>query len=132
MATLPLGKSVRWNGQARDAHGVDWRAAFRAMWPQCAAGAALCGSLYFISPLLLSLPWTAGCLLAVPFAVATAHPWAGKLFQKAGLCGVPEDFDAPGEIEAVRAECLKGLRPAVSQRASRDDASPKSQLPLGC
>jgi membrane glycosyltransferase len=107
MAALLLGRSVSWSGQSRDAHGIGWKAAFLAMWPQCAAGAAVCGSLYFVSPLLLlvSLPMTAGYLLSVPFAVATAHPWLGRVFQRAGLCGVPEDFDEPREIKAVNAAC---------------------------
>ncbi len=108
MVGLLFGKSVRWNGQSRDASGVSWRGAFSAMWPQCAAGIAICGSLYFISPrlLLLSLPLTAGYVLAVPFAVMTASPWLGRLFQKLGLCGIPEDFDPPCEIRAVRRSAI--------------------------
>jgi membrane glycosyltransferase len=105
MAGLAFGKTVRWAGQSRDAHGVGWKAAFLAMWPQCLAGAAVFGSLCFLSPKLLmfSLPLTAGYLLAVPFAVITASPRLGRLFQRAGLCGIPEDFDPPREIVAARA-----------------------------
>jgi membrane glycosyltransferase len=48
-----------------------------------------------------SLPLTAGYLLAVPFAVLTADPALGKALQKLGLCGIPEDFATPGEVNAV-------------------------------
>jgi membrane glycosyltransferase len=104
MLGLAAGKTTRWSGQARDAHGVRWAAAFSALWPQCGAGLAVCGALYFISPklLMLSLPVTAGCILAVPFAVLTAQPRLGLLLQRAALCATPEELDPPDEIEAVR------------------------------
>jgi membrane glycosyltransferase len=104
MAGLAAGKTVRWNGQARDAHGVSWAAAFTALWPQCCAGLAICGPLCAVSPklFLISLPLTAGYLLSVPFAVMTAQPWLGRLFQRAALCATPEELDPPDEIEAVQ------------------------------
>jgi membrane glycosyltransferase len=63
----------------------------------------VCGALYAVSPTAFywSLPLTAGYLVAVPFAVVTASPAMGKLFQSWGLCGIPEDFDAPTEVKAV-------------------------------
>jgi membrane glycosyltransferase len=56
-----------------------------------------------VSPTALrwSLPLTLGYLVAVPFAVITASPAMGKLFQRLGLCGIPEDFAAPKEVKAV-------------------------------
>jgi membrane glycosyltransferase len=102
--SLLTGVSVRWNGQLRDAHEVSWKAAFLLMWPQLAAGLAISGLLLAISPVLFaaSLPLTAGYLLAVPFAVLTASPMLGRLFERANLCGIPEDFCPPLEIEKVR------------------------------
>ena len=50
-----------------------------------------------------SLPLTLGYLVAMPFAVVTAAPWVGRLFQRLGLCGIPEDFDPPKEVVAVLA-----------------------------
>lgn len=104
MIGLMFGKSVVWSGQSRDAHGISWRTAFSALWPQVAFGTVVCGTLLVISPTVLiwSLPLTAGYLLAVPFGVLTAHPDVGRLFQKAGLCGIPEDFDPPPEVQAVK------------------------------
>jgi membrane glycosyltransferase len=66
-------------------------------------GASVCGALLLIAPAVLwwSLPLTAGYLLAVPFAVLTAHPAFGRALQRLGLCGVPEDFVTPGEVNAV-------------------------------
>ena len=61
---------------------------------------------YLISPATLywSLPLTLGYLVAVPFAMITAEPWLGRLFKRLGLCGIPEDFDAPKEVKAVMGE----------------------------
>jgi membrane glycosyltransferase len=66
-------------------------------------GALVCGSLAVIAPAVLwwSLPLTAGYLLAVPFAVLTAHPAFGGALERLGLCGVQEDFATPGEVSAV-------------------------------
>jgi membrane glycosyltransferase len=66
-------------------------------------GILVCGALLAIAPAVLwwSLPLTAGYLLAVPFAVLTAHPALGEALQRLGLCGIPEDFATPGEVNAV-------------------------------
>lgn len=100
MIGLAFGSSVTWGGQVRDAHGISWRAAVSYFWPQTLFGISVCGALAWISPtvLLWSLPLTLGYLLAVPFAVVTSSPAAGRMMQRAGLCGVPEDFDVPEEI----------------------------------
>jgi membrane glycosyltransferase len=104
MIGLMFGKSVTWGGQSRDAHGISWRTAVTALWPQVVFGTVVCGALAVISPtvLLWSLPLTAGYLLAVPFGVITANPAVGRALQKTGLCGIPEDFDPPAEIRAVQ------------------------------
>jgi membrane glycosyltransferase len=106
MIGLLFGKSVTWGGQARDAHGLSWKGAFVALWPQLLFGGLICGALFLISPtvLLWSLPLTAGYLLAIPFAVLTAEPRLGYALKSAGLCGIPEDFDPPNEVRAVMRE----------------------------
>jgi membrane glycosyltransferase len=105
MIGLLFGKSVVWGGQARDAHGISLATAVSALWPQMLFGAIVCGALLVVSPTLLawSLPLTAGYLLAVPFCMVTADPALGRAFTATGLCGIPEDFDAPKEIRAVQA-----------------------------
>ncbi len=131
MGGLAFGKTIRWNGQLRDVHGIGWRTAFLAMWPQCLAGAAVCGALSVFSPklLLVSLPLTAGYLLALPFTVITANPKLGRLFQKLGLCGIPEDFDPAPEIIAVRQGARHFDAPAVISRSSRERKSSAGVLP---
>jgi membrane glycosyltransferase len=103
MIGLAFGKSVAWGGQSRDAQRLSWTAAAWALWPQTLFGVLVCGALLAIAPPVLwwSLPLTAGYLLAVPFAVLTAHPAFGRALQRAGLCGIPEDFATPGEVSAV-------------------------------
>jgi membrane glycosyltransferase len=106
MAGLPLGRSVIWNGQSRDARGISWRAAVRGLWAPFGFGLAVCMALLVLSPatLLWSLPLTLGYLLAWPFAVATASPRLGTLLNRAKICAVPEEFHMPDEIRRVRQE----------------------------
>jgi membrane glycosyltransferase len=105
MIGLLFGKSVVWGGQSRDAQRLSWTAAAWALWPQMLFGVVLCGALILIAPAVFwwSLPLTAGYLLAVPFAVFTANPRFGRALQRLGICGIPEDFDTPGEVSAVQA-----------------------------
>jgi membrane glycosyltransferase len=105
MLGLAFGKSrVGWNGQERDAHGLSIANAAAALWPVTLFGIAVASALAVVSPTALawSLPLIAGHLVAVPFAVVTASPAVGKWCVRAGLCAVPEDFDAPPEIAALR------------------------------
>ena len=103
MIGLAFGKSVTWGGQSRDAYGISWRTAAQDLWPQLLFGVVVCGLLWLIAPAVFwwSLPLTAGYLVAMPFAVVTASPLLGRLFQRLGLCGIPEDFDPPKEIIEV-------------------------------
>jgi membrane glycosyltransferase len=103
MVGLLFGKSVVWGGQSRDAQGLSWTTAAQNLWPQMLFGVLVCGALLAIAPAVLwwSLPLTAGYLLAVPFAVLTADPRLGRVLQRLGLCGIPEDFTSPAEVKAV-------------------------------
>lgn len=103
MIGLAFGKSILWGGQRRDAGGLSWREAARALWPQLAFGIVVLGALRFISPTVLwwSLPLTAGYLLAIPFAVLTASPRLGRFMKRYGIAGIPEDFNPPPEIAAL-------------------------------
>ncbi len=106
MVGLLFGKSVVWGGQSRDAYGIGLRTAVENLWPQKLFGVVVCGLLYLISPATLtwSLPLTLGYLVAIPFAMITAEPWLGRAFKRLGLCGIPEDFDAPKEVKVVMGE----------------------------
>jgi len=104
MIGLAFGRSVVWNGQSRDAHGIPWATAIQGLWPPFLFGLFVCGSLALLSPatLLWSLPLTFGYLVAFPFAVATASPRLGKIFTMRRLCAIPEEFETPPEIRAIR------------------------------
>jgi len=103
MIGLLFGKSVVWGGQSRDAQRLTLAEAAQNLWPQTLFGVIVCGALIVIAPAVFwwSLPLTAGYLLAVPFAVVTAEPHLGRLLQKLGICGIPEDFAPPAEVTAV-------------------------------
>ena len=104
MVGLAFGKSVVWNGQARDAHGIGWGLALRELWPAMLFGVAVCGALALASPATLwwSLPLTFGYLIAAPFAVVTAMPGLGAFMTRHRLCAIPEEIDPPPEIRALQ------------------------------
>jgi membrane glycosyltransferase len=103
MIGLLFGQRINWSGQSRDAHGLSLTTAIRELWPQTLFGAAVCSSLYAVSPetLLWSLPLTAGYLLAIPFACLTAEPGLGRMFARFGICAIPEDVTPPREVRAL-------------------------------
>lgn len=109
MIGLMFGTTVKWSGQARDAYGLSYVTAMKALWPQMLFGMVVCGALLAINPAVFwwSLPLTAGYLLAVPFAVISADPGVGRWFQRNGLCAIPEDIAAPPEVARVQAGVAK-------------------------
>ena len=77
---LAGGLGQGWEPQARAARGLRWAEAGRRFGPQTAAGLVL-GALFASAgpfALLAALPALAGLLLAVPVAVLTARPDAGR------------------------------------------------------
>jgi len=94
---LAFGRQVGWSGQIRDAYGLEWRTALRALWPQMVFGAAVLGVLAVFTPsaVVWVLPVVLGLLLAVPFAVVTASPALGRWLARHRLCAIPEEFDRP-------------------------------------
>jgi membrane glycosyltransferase len=105
MVGLLFGRTVKWSGQPRDVHMPSWCIVFRRLWWHGAFGAALVAGLAVTSPAVLwwVSPLIAGYLIAIPFAVLTAAPCVGAAYVRAGLNGVPEDFDPPEEIRRLRA-----------------------------
>ncbi|MGI9424692.1 MAG: glucans biosynthesis glucosyltransferase MdoH [Hyphomicrobiaceae bacterium] len=101
MAGLLFGVRVNWGGQARDSYGLTVASASRALWPQTLFGVIICSALIFIDPTVFywSLPLTIGYILAMPFAVISAHPAVGRWMRSTGLAGIPEDFDPPWEVQ---------------------------------
>ncbi|MFS8036926.1 glucans biosynthesis glucosyltransferase MdoH [Xanthobacter sp. AM11] len=115
MGRLLLGRARSgWRVQARDGHGVSWRSAAAAFWPQTVFGLAVAAALAAVSPLLLvwAAPVLAGYVLAVPFTVATAAPRLGALAVRLGLCAVPEER-APTAVQRRLAGADAPLRAAA-------------------
>ncbi len=103
IAGLFLGRRIAWDGQRRDPRRVSWREAAGALWPQTLAGIGLAGALAALAPGFL--PWAApvvlGLSLAIPFAVATARPGAGRALARSGCCAIPEEIDPPAELRRL-------------------------------
>ncbi|MGE0052602.1 MAG: glucans biosynthesis glucosyltransferase MdoH [Hyphomicrobium sp.] len=104
MIGLLLGRSIVWSGQNRDAKGIRWATATRALWPQTLFGVVVMSALYAASPLTLlwSLPLTAGYILAIPFAVATANPKLGHFMRHHLIAAIPEEIAPVPEIVRVQ------------------------------
>lgn len=103
---LAFERTIGWDGQVRDARGLTWRDAARALWPPLAFGVVAMGIAAFSAPRLLwwSTPLTVGYLAAIPFAVATAAPRLGVWLERLRLCAAPEEFDEPAILRATRRE----------------------------
>lgn len=103
MIGLLFGRSVIWNGQARDAHALSFATAAQGLWPQMAFGVFLFGTAALLAPGLIvwSLPMTLGYLVAIPFAMLTASPRLGAWLQRTGLCALPEDLAPPPILQAL-------------------------------
>jgi membrane glycosyltransferase len=105
MAGLAIGRTISWDGQARDAHALSWTMASRALWPQTLFGVGLMALMAYqsVALLLWSLPLTLGFVLAIPFTVFTASPGLARFLVKHRLCAIPEELDVPREIAALSA-----------------------------
>ncbi len=102
---LAFGRKVGWGGQIRDAYGLNWSTAVRALWPQTVFGAVILAvlSVYTPAAVVWVLPVVIGLLLAVPFAVLTASPALGRWLAKRRLCAIPEEFETPAILADLAA-----------------------------
>jgi membrane glycosyltransferase len=90
---LFFGRRIGWDVQQRQRERLEWGGAARVLWPQTLIGIALAlwlaatapWALAYAAPVLLSL---AG---AVPIAVLSTHPAAGRWTCAVGLFDIPED-----------------------------------------
>ncbi|MCI4662614.1 MAG: glucans biosynthesis glucosyltransferase MdoH [Neomegalonema sp.] len=109
MIGLPFGQKIGWNGQIRDAYGLEWGTAIKALWPQTLFGAFLLAVFASVNPAIL--PWAApviaGLLLAVPVAVVTASPKLGRVMSRKGVAMIPEEVTPSPILRAADAEVLR-------------------------
>jgi membrane glycosyltransferase len=104
LAGLVLGKRVIWDAQNRQGRAISLAEALRGLWPQLAFGSGAAVLLAIFAPGIL--PWAAPtllpCLLAVPFACATASKFLGGLFTQLQLCAIPDDYRPSAELLLVQ------------------------------
>jgi len=104
LAGLVLGKRVIWDAQNRHGRAIGLAEALRGLWPQLSFGLGAAVLLAIFAPGIL--PWAAPtlvpCLLAVPFACATASKLWGGLFTRLELCAIPDDYGPSAELLLVR------------------------------
>jgi membrane glycosyltransferase len=110
MLGLQFGRAEIWDSQQRDGYRLSWAAAFAQLWPATLFGLALLTFLAVVAPraVLWFLPFMAGLVLAVPFAVATASHTLGSWAAALKLCATPEEIDVPEEVAAIRPELARG------------------------
>ena len=110
---LVFGKSVIWGGQNRDAYRLTWGDAARGLWPQSLFGLALLVSIGFASgaqSVAWAGPMIAGLMLAIPYAVLTAHPRFGHWLTRRGLCAIPDETLVPEILHRLEQAALTGER----------------------
>jgi membrane glycosyltransferase len=66
------------------------------------------GLAYIGNPTLFfwGLIMTAGYVLAIPFGVWLSNPTFGNRMAKTRICGIPEEFETPAEINAVQGKTV--------------------------
>ena len=105
MAGLLFGRNAGWDAQQRDGYRVPWTDAARGLWPATLFGLVILGFLAFTAPVAIPwfLPFLAGLVLSIPFAVFTSWPEVGAAAVHWRLCAIPEEFETPVEISALLA-----------------------------
>jgi membrane glycosyltransferase len=103
MAALLFGKTISWDGQRRDRYRLSWGEAAKVLWPHTLFGFAILILLAVGAPgaIVWFLPFIAGPLLSIPFAVLTALPELGAVAARLRFCGIPEEFDMPRDLAKI-------------------------------
>ena len=99
---LPFGRQSEWGAQQREAHGVSLGSAARRLWLQALLGITGGAWVLFTAPQIgwFALPVIIGLAGAIPLAMLTAHPRAGRWMRETGLCCTSQD----GSLSAVAAQ----------------------------
>jgi membrane glycosyltransferase len=103
MAALLFGKTISWDGQRRDRYRLSWGEAAKVLWPHTLFGFLTLVLLAVGAPgaIIWFLPFIAGPLLSIPFAVVTALPELGAVAARHRFCGIPEEFDMPRDLAKI-------------------------------
>jgi membrane glycosyltransferase len=110
VTTILLGIGVNWGSQNRDADGIAWGTAVRALW-----GHTLIGLVWGYAVWQLDQPtfwWFApvvlGMVISIPLSVFVSRASWGERARKSGLFLTPEELLPPPEIKRLR-ERMKAL-----------------------
>jgi len=120
LAGLLFGRVVAWGAQARDDHAVPISLAARRLWPQTLLGLATVVVLAATVPSAIpyALFVAGGLLLAIPLAVITAAPAAGRALTAIGIGRLPEETAPPPELAALAQPVLKPAAESATQSAA--------------
>jgi membrane glycosyltransferase len=110
---LMFGRTIGWIGQTRDDHAVPLSLAVHNLWPQALLGLVTVGVLAFTAPAAIpyALFIAGGPLLAIPLAVITAWPSAGRLLLRLGIGRLPEETAPPPPLNALALPAVEAARP---------------------
>jgi membrane glycosyltransferase len=110
---LMFGRTIGWIGQTRDDHAVPLSLAIHNLWPQALLGVSTVGVLAFTAPSAIpyALFIAGGPLLAIPLAVVTALPAAGRLLVRLGVGRLPEETAPPPSLRALALPAVEAARP---------------------
>jgi membrane glycosyltransferase len=97
VAGLPFGKAIGWGAQIRDNRALPVGLCVARLWPQTVFGLAGFAWGFAVTPDAIwpLLPVVLGPALAIPFALATSGPRAGRLALASGLWRLPEENTPP-------------------------------------
>jgi membrane glycosyltransferase len=103
MAALLFGKTITWDGQRRDRYRLSWGEAAKVLWPHTLFGFLLLALLAYGAPgaIVWFMPFLAGLLMAIPFAVVTASPELGAFAARRRFCAIPEEFNMPPDLAKI-------------------------------
>ena len=106
---LMLGRARVWDLQQREPYRLSWNVAIARLWPATLFGFALLAFLVVAAPHAVPwfLPFIAGLIFAIPFAVATASGTLGVWAAARKLCAAPEEISMPEDVAAVRAKLAR-------------------------
>jgi len=103
------GRDIGWRPQQRDAVGLTWRDAFRAMSWQMASGLAFAAALFVRPDLAICFaPIVLPLLLAAPLAVLTSRRGVGDAIAEAGFLRTPDDQGASATPVVFRTSARPG------------------------
>ena len=91
---LPFGRAAIWSGQSRDAAALTLATCMQQLWGATLFGLGLLAWLAWHAPGIIpwALPYIAGLVVAVPFAMVTSLPQAGEALRRWGVCAIPEEI----------------------------------------